>query len=369
MDFPAVIFDNGSGLCKAGISGEKIPRSVITSVVGRPRVRSSFPGMDQKICYIGEDAQAKRGILALTSPVERGIITSWDDMEKIWSYVYNHELGLSASDQPVLLTETPLSPTGNREKMEEIMFERFNVPGMYVASQAALPLYSSGDTTGMFVNIGHGVTHMVPIYKGCIIPNTVDRLNLAGKDITDFLVKLVLEVGHSFVSSAEQEIAKNIKEHLCYVQLNGNPPCCTTGGSKMYNLPDGNTLSLDSQLFRAPEILFKPSNIGLEAPGLHEMIYSTIMKCPIDVRRDLFSNIVLSGGTTMIPGVNQRILEELLPMMPKGVKLNVALPEDRQFAVWTGASILSSLDTFRNLWVTKCEYLDIGHAAFLRKCF
>ncbi|XP_077106189.1 actin-related protein T2 [Ranitomeya variabilis] len=369
MDFPAVIFDNGSGLCKAGISGEAIPRSVITSVVGRPRVRSPLTGIDQKICYIGEDAQARRGILALTYPVERGIITSWDDMEKIWSYVYNHELGLSASDQPVFLTETPLSPIANRKKMAEIMFEGFNVPGIHVASQAALPLYSSGATTGMFVNSGHGVTHMVPIYEGCIITNTVVRLNLAGWDITDFLVKLLLEVGHSFVSSAEQEIARDIKEHLCYIQLNGNPPCGTTGGSKIYHLPDGNTISLDSQLYRAPEILFQPSIIGIEATGLHEMIYTTIMKCPIDVRRDLFSNIVLSGGTTMIPGFNHRIFEEILPMVPNGVKVNVVLQENGQFAVWMGASVLSSLQTFRELWVTKCEYMDIGPSALLRKCY
>ncbi|XP_073441492.1 uncharacterized protein [Dendrobates tinctorius] len=347
---------------------KKIPTSVITSVVGRPRVRCTLPGIDPKNCYIGEDAQARRGVLALTYPVERGIITSWDDMEKIWSYMYDHKLGLSASDQPVFLTETPLSPIENRKKMSEIMFEGFNVPRLHVASQAALPLYSSGATTGMFVNSGDGVTHMVPIYEGCVIPNTVDKLNLAGRDITDFLVKLLLEVGHSFVSSAEKEIARDIKERLCYIQLKKNLPCLTAE-SKIYHLPDGNTLSLDSQLFRAPEILFQPSDIGIEAPGLHEMIYTTIMKCPIDIRKDLFSNIVLSGGTTMIPGINHRIFEEILPMVPNGVKVNVVLQEDRQFSVWTGASVLSSLQTFRDLWVTKCEYMDIGLPALLRKCY
>ncbi|XP_040283344.1 actin-2-like [Bufo bufo] len=370
MDSPAVILDNGSGLCKAGIAGDMIPKSVFTSVVGRSWIRSSMLGIDQRESYIGEDAQSRRGVLTLTHPVERGMITSWDDIEKIWTHVYDQELCLKASDHPVLLTEVPFNSLQNREKMAEIMFEAFDVPGMYIALQAALTLYSTGLTTGMFVNSGDGVTHMVPVYEGYIMPHAASRLDVAGKDITECLMRLLLESGHTFVSSAEQEIAREIKERLCYVEM--DPKENMTRGKtelrQVYSLPDGNTLSLGSQLFHAPEILFAPANIGIEAPGVHELIYKSIMKCPIDVRRDLFKNIVLSGGTTLFPGFDERLSKELEGLVPNGVTVKMILPVNRQYSVWTGASIVSSLSVFRDLWVTSSDYKDIGPAALHRKC-
>ncbi|XP_075695770.1 actin, cytoplasmic-like [Rhinoderma darwinii] len=367
MEFPAVIFDNGSGLCKAGIAGDVTPKSVFTSVVGRSRVRSSMFGIEQKECYIGDDAQSRRGVLTLTYPVERGIITSWDGIEKIWTYVYDRELRLKASDRPVLLTEVPLNPLQNREKMAEIMFEGFNVPGMYIALQATLTLYSSGTTTGMFVNSGDGVTHMVPVYEGYSMPHAVARLDVAGRDVTECLMRLLLEIGHTFVSSAEREIARDIKEHLCYVQW--EPKENLREARNVYCLPDGNTVSLGSQLFRAPEILFAPANIGIEAPGMHELLYRSIMKCPIDVRKDLYNNIVLSGGTTLFPGLNERISQEMEFLVPNGVTVKTILPENRQYSVWIGASIISSLSVFRDLWVTSSDYKEIGSAALHKKCF
>lgn len=370
MDSPAVIFDNGSGLCKAGIAGDLTPKSVLTSVVGRSWVGSSMLGIGRKDCYIGEDAQSRRGVLALTYPVERGVITSWDSIEKIWAHVYDRELCLPASERPVLLTEVVLNPLQNREKMAEIMFEGFDVPGMYIALQAALSLYSSGATTGMFVNCGDGVTQMVPVYEGYILPHAVARLDVAGRDITEYLMRLLLEIGHTFVSSAEREIARDIKEGLCCVQPDpkGNPIDHEREARKVYHLPDGNTVSLGSQLFRAPEILFAPTTIGIEAPGVHELLYQSIMKCPIDVRRDLYSNIFLSGGTTLLPGLEERISKEMERLVPQGVPVKIVLPEKRQYSVWTGASIISSLSVFRDLWVTSSDYKETGPAALHRRC-
>ncbi|KAG8542592.1 hypothetical protein GDO81_026450 [Engystomops pustulosus] len=366
MDLPAVIFDNGSGLCKAGVAGDLFPKTVFTSVVGRSQVTPPMVGVGQKECYIGEEAQARRGVLSLTYPVERGMITSWDDIEKIWTHVYDRELHLTASDHPVLLTEVPLSPLQNREKAAEIMFELFNVPGMYVALQAALTLYASGATTGMFVNIGDGVVHAVPIFDGYIISHAMARLHLAGSDITECLMRLLFEIGHTFMSSAEREIARDIKERLCYVEL--EPQETRTEALKVYTLPDGNTVSLGSQLSRAPEILFSPANVGLEAPGVHELLYRSIMKCPIDVRRDLYGSIVLTGGTTLFPGFEERISREVEHLVPSGVKVRTILPEKRQYSVWMGASILSSLSVFRDLWLTSSEYKEVGPAAVHKRC-
>uniref|UniRef100_A0A670IK78 Uncharacterized protein n=1 Tax=Podarcis muralis TaxID=64176 RepID=A0A670IK78_PODMU len=216
-DLPAVIIDNGSGLCKAGLSGEQAPRTVVATVVGYPKSQAIMFGPVQRESYVGKEAQAKRGILAFKYPVEHGIVTSWDDMEKIWRYIYRRGLRIRAHERPVLVTEAPLNPVPNREKMTEIMFENFHVPAMFVGLQALMALYASARTTGLVLDSGDGVTLTVPVYKGHCLLHAISRMNFAGRDITRYLTTLLLESGHSFLSSAEKEIVKDIKENLCYV--------------------------------------------------------------------------------------------------------------------------------------------------------
>jgi len=255
------------------------------------------------------------------------------------------------------------------------MFNTFNIRGLYVAFQAVLSLYSAGKFTGCVCDSGDGVTHLVPIYDGYSLPHSILRMDLAGRDLTQYMAKILQDKGYSFTTSAEMEIVKAIKEKLCYVSLDFEDDMKKFEQGQIkeveYELPDGSIIKVGNHRFRCPEVLFDPSMIGKEFGGIHKQTNDSIMKSDIDVRKDLYMNIVLSGGTTLYAGLPERLTKELKnlanPNMASKIKV-IAVPE-RKYSVWIGGSILSSISTFEEMWITKEEFDDAGESIVHRKCF
>lgn len=380
-----VVIDIGSGLCKAGLAGEDAPRAVFPSLVGRPPANlvSVMVGAGQREAYVGEEAQKKRGVLTLRYPVEHGVVTDWSDMERIWHHTFYNELRVEPSRQPVLLTEAPLNPKANREKLTQVMFEVFNVPAMHVSIQAVLSLYTTGRTTGVVLDAGDGVSHTVPVYEGYALPHAIKRIDTAGRDLTKHLARLLTERGFKFESTAELEIVRDIKEKLCFVttdfdaEMRFSEDCSKrrkvaqdcADGEKQFELPDGSMIVLGSERFRCPEALFRPQLLGKEQRGVHQMVYDAVMQCDLDLRRALFGSVVLSGGTTMLPGLVERLTKELVEMLPPSQRVRVVAIPERKYSVWIGGSTLASLTTFQQQWITRTEYDEIGPRIIHQKCF
>ena len=370
----SIVLDNGTGISKNGYSGEDQPRSVFPTVIGKPKYGHIMPEVKDysREWYIGEEAMELKGLMQLRFPIEHGIVDDWPSMERIWHYTFYTDLRVDPSEHPVLLTEAPLNPRSNREKMAEIMFETFNVPALYIATQAILSLYASGRTTGCVLDIGDGVSHIVPIFEGFALSHAIQRIDLAGRDVTNYLQRLLRQKGYNFSSSAEKEIVRDVKEKLCYVALDPERELILSkkisGMDKSYMLPDGEVIDVGIERFLAPESFFNPSVLGKELDPLDDVLVDAINECDVDLRRELFSNIVLSGGSTMFPGIKERLAKEIKELIPDSVDVRILSPPERMYSVWIGGSILSSLKTFSRMWITRREYKELGPGV-IHRCF
>jgi centractin len=282
-------------------------------------------------------------------------------------HVYSKQcLNAKQEEHPVLMTEAPLNDRRNRDQIAEIFFETVRAPALYFTPPSVLSLYASGRTTGVVLDVGEGVTHAVPVYEGFALPHSVTRSNVAGRDVTRQLQWNLRRSGVNFTTTAEADLAKTMKEELCY--LTPTPLMNDESAEKeakaqsktQYQLPDGQAIALSSERYESPNVLFDPSLFGSEELGVADILVNSIMKSDIDLRSKLFSQVVLAGGTTLLPGFGERMLYEVRSRSPAHTRIRISAPPERLYSCYVGGSILASLATFKTMWVSRADYEEHG---------
>lgn len=374
-----IVCDNGTGFVKCGYAGSNFPEHIFPSMVGRPIIRAAnkIGDIEVKDLMIGDDASKLRSMLEVNYPMENGIVRNWEDMLHLWDYTFGPaKMDLDPKECKVMLTEPPMNPTKNREKMIEVMFEKYQFAGAYIAIQAVLTLYAQGLLTGVVVDSGDGVTHICPVYDGYALSHLTRRLDIAGRDITRYLIKLLLLRGYAFNHSADFETVRMMKEKLCYIGYNLETEqklaLETTVLVETYTLPDGRVIKVGGERFEAPEALFQPHLINVEGQGIAELVFSTIQQADIDIRPEMYKHIVLSGGSTMYPGLPSRLEREIkqlyLERVLKGdtdklskFKIKIEDPPRRKDMVFIGGAVLASVMKDKDdFWMSREEYQEKG---------
>jgi len=374
-----VVCDNGTGFVKCGYAGSNFPAHIFPSMVGRPIIRAhnKIGDIEVKDLMVGDEASQLRSMLDVTYPMENGVVRNWDDMCHVWDYTFGpKKMNINPKECKIMLTEPPMNPIKNRQKLIEVMFEKYEFNAVYVAVQAILTLYAQGLLSGVVVDSGDGVTHICPVYEEYVLPHLTRRLDIAGRDVTKYLIKLLLLRGYAFNHSADFETVRMMKEKLCYVAYNIETEqklaLDTTVLVQSYTLPDGRVIKVGGERFEAAEVLFQPHLINVEGQGIAELVFNTIQTADIDMRTELYKHIVLSGGSTMYPGLPSRLEREIKQLYVERVlkndtttlsklKIRIEDPPLRKDMVFIGGAVLGEVTKDRkSFWLSRDEYQERG---------
>lgn len=398
---PPVVLDNGTGYTKMGYAGNVEPNYIVPTLIAvladnnkKGSGPDSIPDLDYSI---GAEASAKKDGYNIDYPIRHGIIESWDNMERYWARCIYQYLCCDPEEHFLMLTEPPMNTPENREYTAEIMFETFNVPGLYIAVQAVLALCASlltkqggsaggGGVTGTVIDSGDGVTHVIPVYEGYVIGSCIKHIPLAGRTVTNFMVQQLRDRGENLPPEAALEVANKIKESYCYVcpdivkeylKYDKEPDKFRTYKGKIKKTGKDYSIDVGYERFLGPEIFFSPEIFSSDwTVPLPEVVDQTIQACPIDTRRKLYKYVTLSGGTTMFKHFVKRLERDIkrktksryeftkqkYPKMDvKPIDVNVVTHPFQRFAVWFGGSMLASQAEFLSaLFHTKAQYQEIG---------
>ncbi|SBS85234.1 actin-like protein, putative [Plasmodium malariae] len=372
MDNQTIIIDNGSGYIKAGLNVYDEPSIVFPTVVGHQR------NSEEKQTYVGDEAIYHESELSIYRPIDHGHISDWDLAQTTWEYT------LSCVDQKrnvenILLTEPPLCSSSHRTKMGEMFFEFFDFNNLNISVSGLMSIYAAGLTTGLVLDIGEGVTQSIPVFDGYIEKNCIIRSDFGGEELSMFLQKLICDIGYSVTTRKNFEYVKNIKETLCFCSLNPPKDQMRDDLAVTYTLPDGDILrdgydsiEISHERFYVPEALFNPLICHRDSLSIVDIVWKSILLCPMENRKTLTSYIILSGGSTLFPNLVERLEKEIKNNAPQNARsaVKVHAYENRAIMAWLGAKIFSQpelREAQEGLWISKEEYEEIGSNIILIK--
>lgn len=336
---------------------------------------------------IADEVTPVRSLLDLKYPISEGIIKDKEELEALWEYAITQKIGLNKSsfkDHYCMLTEAPMNPTNNKQFMSEVLIEKFGFGGFNIEPQAKLTLIYEGKESGLVLDSGDGVTHCIPVVHNHLDHHNIVRLNIAGRHITNYLIRLLQIKGYAFNSTADFETVREIKEKFCMVSANIDQDRKLDKETAFYNsyykINQGKSILISNEKFEAPEILFNPMLIQDECPGIHEMVINCIQSCAMDNRRKLYESIILSGATTLFAGFSSRLEDEVKKTYQKvvlkdenkkiNIDINIIDNPNRQYAVFNGAVFLSNFykENSPSYWITKSEWEECGPKILYQKC-
>lgn len=320
--------------------------------------------------FFGNAAISKKAMLQLSTVMDRGVVSNWATLRRLFDSIFAESMFVKPDQHAVLLTESALNPTANKEHLSRMFFNDFQVPALYFASGSVLALNAGGLTTGLVVDIGHSTTSVVPVYEGIIVSHACQRLPVAGYDITEQLARLVsASSGTNLQSSAShREIVRDMKERLAYVaespaeeRRKYTIAAALKHLQKQYALPDGTEVALTDERWRCCECLFDPSSLGMESQsGLPHLIKAAIEACSPDLQPRMLRTIVLAGGTSLLPGLRLRLEKELKMLFPDEPMIKIVEITKRHFSSWIGGSLLVSSPQFASLVTPRARFLVSG---------
>ena len=361
-----IVLDIGSGEIKAGFSGEEKPKIIFKNIIGEPKYKKVLHAFNKEnqeinVQYIGEDCDKNMGVIKLKNPVKHGIFSNEQDILSIFNYIYS-KLGLNSEEiqqHPLLVTEPLLNPYTNREKIASTLFESLGAPAVFFASQPILSLFSTSSTSGTVLESGEGVTQSCVVYEGFSLPNSYERFDYGGADVSEYLKLLLKKKGYNFYNSTEFRLVNEIKENSCFC-LSNNLNIDINNAKKglnrnpiNYYLPDGTSISIGEERLLAPEILFNTEYMGKEYLSLSDIIMSSINKVEILLRQKLYENILLSGGNTAFRGLKDKLTDEIKNKAYKNLKINLKSTPKPEYCCWLGGNIISTLEIFKKMCVNK----------------
>ena len=356
-----IIIDIGTSSIKAGLSGQEKPSLIFPNYFGEMKYSKSVGSWkdDDKKHIIGNDCNKYFGVVKLKYPLSHGIFNNSEDISSIFEYIYSN-LDMSITEikeHPVLIAEPLLNPQENRRNIAKVLFDTYKIEQIFFASQPILSLFSTSSTSGAVLESGDGVTQSCIIYEGYTIPGSYKRINLGGKEVTEYLQYLLNKKGHELRNSDGFQITKKIKEELCEI-------CSPENENKLepknYTLPDDSILEIGEERRLAPEILFNPLIREYEYPGIQEILAESINKTNVDLKLQLYGSILLSGGNTNIKGMKERIYKEIKKLAPKKAKIRLHTPSNPENCCWIGGNIISSLEISKEMWISVKEYMEKG---------